>query len=128
MKIIKLNNTITTPKVHLDADNNIFQIIGASIPENANHFYDPILDWLEEYSEAPNPKSVFDLNYKYFNTSSSKLILDLLLILKKIHDNGHEILVKWHHEESDEDMKESGEDYQDIIKIPFEFIEFVDED
>ena len=50
------------------------------------------------------------------------------LILKKIFDNGSDVLVKWHHEESDDDMKESGEDYMDIIKIPFEFIEFVDED
>ncbi len=128
MKIIKLNNTITTPKVHLDAENNIFEIIGASIPENANHFYDPILDWFEEYCKNPNGKTVINLNYKYFNTSSSKLILDLLLILKKMHDGGNEILVRWHYEESDEDMKESGEDYQDIIKIPFDFIEFQDED
>lgn len=128
MKIIKLNNTITTPIVHLDADANIFKIEGASIPENANHFYDPILDWLEEYSLNPNKETVIDLNYKYFNTSSSKLILDLLLILKKIHDNGNKILVHWYHEENDEDMKESGEDYQDIIKIPFKFIEFQDED
>jgi len=128
MKIIKLNNTITTPSVQLDAENNIFQIIGASIPENANHFYDPILDWLEEYSNSPNPKTVINLNYKYFNTSSSKLILDLLLVLKKVFDNGNDVLVRWHYEESDDDMKESGEDYMDIIKIPFEFIQFVDED
>ena len=37
------------------------------------------------------------------------------------------MLVRWYHEENDEDMKESGEDYEDIIKIPFEFIEFKDE-
>ncbi|NOZ47853.1 MAG: DUF1987 domain-containing protein [Chlorobi bacterium] len=128
MKVIKLNNTMTTPMVHLDAEKNIFQIIGASIPENANHFYDPILDWIEEYGKKANKKTVFDLNYKYFNTSSSKLILDLLLILKKIYDAGNDVLVRWHYEESDEDMKESGEDYQDIIKIPFEFVEFEDED
>ena len=89
MKVIKLNNTITTPSVHLDVENNIFEIIGASIPENANQFYDPILDWLGEYGKNPNPKTVINLNFKYFNTSSSKLILDLLLILKDIHDNGN---------------------------------------
>jgi hypothetical protein len=128
MKIIKLNNTITTPKVHLDAEKNIFEINGASIPENANHFYDPILDWFEEYGKNPNKKTVVNLNYKYFNTSSSKLILDLLLTLKNIHDSGSEIIVRWHHEENDDDMKESGQDYEDIIQVPFEFVKFSEED
>ena len=36
---------------------------------------------------------------------------------------GAEVLVNWYYEEDDEDMEEAGEDYQAIIKLPFNMIE-----
>ena len=59
----------------------------------------------------------------YFNTSSSKCILDILKRVDKIDDAGHDVLIKWYFDESDEDMMESGEDYMDLLEAPFELIE-----
>ena len=94
---------------------------GRSIPENSIEFYKPLIEWLESYSESPNSTTVLSVQLEYFNTSSSKCILDVFKKLESI--SGSEITVKWHYEEDDEDMLEAGEDYEAIIDLPFEMIE-----
>jgi len=124
MQVIKIKGTDDTPKVTLDADNGIFEISGRSLPEDVVAFYDPILEWLDEYSQSPNSKTVFDFKLEYFNTASSKLILDILLKLEEMCDAGKEILVRWHYPDDDEDMQEAGEEYADIVEVPFEQVSY----
>jgi len=124
MEVIKIKGTDDTPNVILDAQNSIMEISGRSLPEDVAAFYEPILDWFDEYSENPNPKTVVDFKLVYFNTASSKLILDILLKLEEMSDNGHEVLVRWHYPDDDEDMEEAGEEYADIVEVPFEHISY----
>ncbi len=120
MEAIILTGTDDTPNVTLDANNKIFEISGRSLPENPSKFYAPVLEWIDSYSENPNPKTVFDFKLEYFNTASSKLILDILIKLEKICNDGKDVLIKWHFPEDDEDMEEAGEEYADMVDIPFE--------
>lgn len=124
METIKIQGTEDTPKVILDAGNDIFEISGRSLPEDVSSFYEPILNWLEEYAESPNSKTVFDFKLVYFNTASSKLLLDILMKLEELHEDGHEVLIKWHYPEDDEDMEEAGEEYADIVDVPFEQVSY----
>ena len=64
-----------------------------------------------------------NIQLEYFNTSSSKCILDVFKKLEAIYKSGNEVLINWFYEEDDEDMLEAGEDYQSIIKIPFKMVE-----
>ena len=127
MKTIKLDSTAASPKVTLDKKSGLFEIMGASIPEDADALYIPIVEWLEEYAENPNEKTIFNFGLKYFNTSSSKLLLDILLLLKKMYEDGNDVLIRWYTEVHDEDMKETGYDYAEIIEVPFEYITFEDD-
>ena len=122
MKVIKRESTHQTPKVILDAENEVFEISGVSIPENSVDFYYPLFDWFEEYLRNPNEKTIFKFNFKYFNSASSKLILDIVLLLKKLYKADNDVLVKWYVEEDDEDMEESGRLYESVSELPFEFI------
>ncbi|MDP4186682.1 MAG: DUF1987 domain-containing protein [Bacteroidota bacterium] len=124
MDIIKIAGTEDTPNVVLDAGNDIFEISGRSLPEDVTLFYDPILNWLDEYTKHPNPVTTFNFKLEYFNTASSKLLLDVLMKLEVMKQNGNEVLVKWHYPDDDEDMKEAGEEYADIVDVPFEQIEY----
>lgn len=128
MESIKLRRTAATPKITLDKESGLLEIMGASIPENADSLYMPIIDWLEEYSKNPNEKTVFNFGLKYFNTSSSKLLLDILLLLKNLYEKGNDVLIRWHTESHDDDMKETGYDYAEIIEVPFEYISTEDLD
>lgn len=124
METIKIAGTEDTPNVVLDAGAKVFEISGRSLPEDVASFYGPVLDWLENYAKGPNDKTVFNFKLTYFNTASSKMILDVLMKLEEIHKTGKEVTVKWHYPEDDEDMAEAGNEYADIVDLPFEQIPY----
>lgn len=124
MENIKIQGTEDTPKVILDKDNDIMEISGRSLPEDVASFYDPVLNWLEEYAQSPNAKTIFNFKLVYFNTASSKLLLDILMKLEEIHEAGNDVLIRWHFPEDDEDMEEAGEEYADIVDVPFEQVSY----
>ncbi|MBR2888477.1 MAG: DUF1987 domain-containing protein [Bacteroidales bacterium] len=111
--------TADTPSVILDAERGIFEISQMSLPEDAVDFYSPILAWLREYAQSPNPETVFNMKLEYFNTASSKQLIQILLILQEMKDRSN-VLVKWFYKEIDEDMLALGEEYKQIMQIPFE--------
>ena len=63
------------------------------------------------------------MRLEYFNTSSSKCILDVFKKLEKLKNTGADVHVNWYFETDDEDMEEAGEDYQAIVDLPFSIIE-----
>jgi SiaC family regulatory phosphoprotein len=124
MEVIKIIGTDDTPSVTLDPENEIFEISGRSLPEDVAAFYEPILDWLDRYADEALAKTVFNFKLVYFNTASSKLILDILLKLEEMYESGKDIMIKWHFPEDDEDMEEAGEEYADIVEVPFEQVSY----
>jgi hypothetical protein len=120
METIKIQGTEDTPKIILDSENEIMEISGRSLPEDVSAFYEPVLNWLNDYAENPNKKTIFNFKLTYFNTASSKLLLDILMKLEEMHENGNDVLIRWHYPEDDEDMEEAGEEYADIVDVPFE--------
>lgn len=120
MEELKIEGSAKTPTVEFKRDGGLL-LKGRSIPENSIEFYKPILDWIEEYGKSPKDKTVLNVQLEYFNTSSSKCILDVFKKLETLTDTNIEI--NWYYEEDDEDMLEAGEDYQAIIDIPFKMIE-----
>jgi hypothetical protein len=127
MKPLFIEATIDSPQVNLDKDKNIFEIKGKSLPENVNIFYQPIIDWFTEYFKQPNNETLIDFKFDYINTASSKTILSLLLVVEEAVKNGANVKVRWFYEEDDEDMKDIGEEYADIIQVPFEIIQISNE-
>lgn len=120
MEVIKIKGTDDTPNVILDAESNVIEFSGRSLPEDVVTFYAPVLEWIEEYAKSPNPKTEVIFRLEYFNTASSKILLDILLKFEDIHNAGNEIAVQWYFQEDDEDMEEAGEEYSEIVDIPFE--------
>ncbi len=127
MEPISIAGTPKTPTVSFDASKGKVEIKGRSIPENSIEFYKPLVDWLEEYLSTPAQLTEVNIQLEYFNTSSSKCILDVFKKLEAIYKSGNEVVINWYYEEDDEDMLEAGEDYQSIIKIPFKMVEIDDQ-
>jgi hypothetical protein len=126
MKPLTIEGTPKTPTIRFDAKVGIFEIKGRSIPENSVEFYKPLIDWLDNYKVEPLPKTTIDVRLEYFNTSSSKCILEVFKKLEAIHKARNEVEVNWYYEEDDEDMLEAGEDYESIIRVPFKMMEITD--
>ncbi len=121
MELFVKEPTVDTPKVILDADKGIFELAQMSLPEDAVDFYSPIIQWFTEYSKSPNEKTVFDMKLEYFNTASSKQIIQILLLLQGFKDKS-DIVINWYYKEIDEDMQAIGEEYSQIINLPFNLI------
>ena len=117
MNILNLEGTVDTPKVILDKKNGIFEISGRSLQDDTSQFYKPILEWIKDYSADPNATTDFTIRLDYFNTASSKVLLDVLSALENI--KGAKIV--WCFQDDDEDMEEKGEEFAELVKIPFEF-------
>lgn len=120
METINVAATDETPKVVLDTTNDLFEFSGKSLPEDVTVFYDPILAWLDEFAKAPNKPTVVVFKMDYFNTASSKLILDILMKFEEIHEEHNCVTIHWYYLEDDEDMEEAGEEFSDIVDVPFE--------
>lgn len=123
MDIIKLEGTEDTPMILLDPKNKIFEISGRSLPEDCSEFYKPILNWFREYVKTDVEDIIFDFKFEYFNTASSKIILDILLILEALAEKGCSVKIIWHYQADDEDMMEAGEEFGEIVEVPIELRE-----
>ena len=124
METIKIQGTEDTPRIILDVENDIMEISGRSLPEDVAAFYEPVLSWLKEYAENPKEETILNFRLTYFNTASSKLLLDILMILEELKEKGNSVLIKWHYPEEDEDMEEAGDEYADIVDVPFEKVPY----
>jgi hypothetical protein len=123
MENLIIEGSAKTPSVKFDKGSGVLELRGRSIPENSIDFFKPLNDWVEVYGKDPQSATTVDMRLEYFNTSSSKCILDFFKKLEAINGKGTQVQVNWYFEEDDEDMEEAGEDYQAIIALPFKMIE-----
>ena len=114
--------TSNTPAIEFDSVSGVLTISGKSIAEDSQEFYRPLLEALTEYKKQPRLQTTVNLKLVYFNTSSSKSILDVLRLIESLKDNS-EVIINWFYEKEDEDMLEVGEDYCEIVNLPFHMVE-----
>ena len=98
---------------------------GRSIPINAEQFFSPILNWIEELSESSVSVIDFRFRFDFFNIASSKRILFILYKLADLQKLGVKVNIRWMYERMDEDMLEIGQDYSVMIEnLNFFFEEY----
>ena len=122
MSALIIDATQDTPRVHFDPKNNIFEISNKSLPEDANDFYRPVIDWLENYKRKPNKKTDFSFKLEYFNTASARYITQIINILDKLAKK-NEVKIYWYYQEIDEDMLALGEEFYEMTDVEFELVE-----
>lgn len=109
------------PAVEFNAETGVCEIEGESLLEDTIGFYKPLIEWLDEYTTTNKPLT-FNFKLTYFNTSSSKRILDILQVLKKYDESGADVTVNWY-VQGDSEIIEDIEDYKIIAKIDINIIE-----
>lgn len=123
MSPIHLPPTDKTPEVRFDPGTGLLELTGCSIHENAEAFFRPVMQQLEQYLLQPAPQTKVRLALTYFNSSSSKYILDLLRIVDEAHATGaSRASVEWLYDQDDLDMQEAGEDYRTLLDMPVELV------
>lgn len=105
IKALKIEKTNSTPEVVLDKEKKCFYIKGDIMPEDSFRFFEPIFKWFEEYAKSPLDTTVLDITLNIINTSSTRQIILILKELKKIADQGKEVIINLSYPADDELME-----------------------
>ncbi|MGM0497782.1 MAG: DUF1987 domain-containing protein [Bacteroidota bacterium] len=116
-----IKGTVETPEIILNKTDGELKFSGRSMPEDAKEFYNPLKEWIDQYANNPAPGTRVVFAYEYFNTASSKMIMEVIEEVKKIGEKDQQLTVEWHYLEDDDDMLEAGEDYEEIVDIKFQY-------
>ena len=97
---------------------------GNSLLPNAQKFFQPVNDWVDEYIKDPKPKTEITLKFNYVDTASVQAIFNLLKKFREIPGYEENVIVNWHFEFDDPELLEVGEIMEGRLKLKFNFIEF----
>ena len=95
-------------------------ITGRSITENIAEYFKPVLAWIGGLMDSPPAKIMLTIKLEYFNSKSSRIILQILKMLEQLYiQDKSNVQVNWLYEEDDINVYESGNDYKSIVSMPF---------
>lgn len=120
-----LERRTDTPQVEWCPQEGILKMTGRSLPENAEAFYKPVLDWIKEYIPTAAEKTILRVELEYFNSSSVKQLLSILIKLEDLRMMGKEVEVVWVYNQDDELMEMKGRELESIVELPFRFEDFI---
>lgn len=109
--IEETKDTYYIPAVNFNATTGLLEISGESYLEDTQTFYEPVLAWMESFTQDTRIPVTLNVKLTYYNTSSSRSILEMLHILKEFEEKGGFVQVNWYCHEDDVDVEEEVEDF-----------------
>jgi hypothetical protein len=122
---VEIKAGVDTPYVLLDPDSGICSFEGKSYPPDVLKFYEPIIEWFDDFRYFGTEGLSVNFKLDYYNTASSKILLELFYKLEELYKEGKKILIKWYYPDDDEEMLEVGEEFQRLVNLPFEHIGYL---
>jgi SiaC family regulatory phosphoprotein len=121
-----ISPTKNTPEVILDLKGNI-KLTGRLISENAEDFFNPIEEWINEYFNNPAEITSVDVCIEYMNSAGTKYLLGIIHKITHIHlgKNNKRFIINWYYKDEDEDMLEIGRFFSSDLDVPFNFIKII---
>lgn len=109
---LEREKTGSTPYILIDEENSYMQFKGESFHENVIEFYGEIDDWLGRYMLTDFEKFTFDCELKYFNSSTAKLLMNMLINMDSVIEGTEKkVVINWITTEDNEIIIECGEDF-----------------
>ena len=121
MQRLQIAPTIRTASVDFDPEQALLRIQGNSIPENADGFFQPLHDWVEEFRNEHKGAVRIRIFMTYFNTATIRHLISLLRRL--IFYYGDQLTIDWAYERGDEEIRDRGQDLAEVVKFNFRFEE-----
>lgn len=127
MTLLHIEATNNTPLIDFDPKNSVLEIKGDSYPENSFSFYTPVLEWIEEFLQSRPQHLTCNFELIYFNSSTSKVLYDLLDMLNDAKDE-IDVHVYWYYNKMNYSALEAGEEFQeDYEELDFQLSAVGDE-
>lgn len=121
--IIEIKGTADSPNIKIDKASKIMKIGGYSYPEDPQEVYEPVNKWFDAIEKEDFEDSVdIEFYFSVLNSSSNKVVYDMIHRLDNYYKAGKTINIKWYYDEDDEDMMFCGEDIMELVKVPIDVI------
>ena len=118
--------TKETPLVSFNSKKGVLLIDGNCISETPENFFNELSTWISNYSNQPNETTTLTINLRGINISSSKFLLNIIYQLEALYKQNFKVKIRWVYKNGEDGNYELGKDYNEMVSIPFEFIETVE--
>lgn len=117
MNPLVIEQTESTLGVDFDPGHARLVLRGESYPENAFKFFTPVLAWLEQYLAGlgPGAKVGVEMDIVYFNSSSSKALMNVFDTLEAAARTGVEVSIDWLYHAENEIALDCGEEFAEEL-------------
>lgn len=116
-------STFFTPTVNFQAQSGICEIAGESYLEDSFAFYKVLIQWVDDYFAEGANSIEMNFRFSYYNTSTSRAILDILRALKTYQNNGKEVTINWYYPIPDYDeIQHEAQDYMEETGLKMNLI------
>lgn len=122
MKDLTISATQSTPEVRTDSGRGVLSMQGDSYPENTFELFGPVLQWVEDFLGGTDRPLRLELRLLYLNTSSVKVLMDILDMLEDAHQAGRDVGVTWFYDPRNERIAELAEEFKEDCTFPFDIV------
>jgi hypothetical protein len=120
---IEKERTTSTPYTLVDEGKSYMKLEGKCFHEKVADFFKEVNDWLAVYLESDFGTFTFDCEFEYFNSSTTKLLYNMLMKMDRYASDTKKIIVNWITTEDNDIMVECGEDFrEDFDNLKFNLI------
>jgi len=95
---ILIDKTADCPYVNF-SESGLLEIEGRSITEDVFSFWQPLIEWIEQYIKTPAEHTKAVVYLDYTNSSSNKYLNEMMKLLDKCAADGNSVEVIWRYEE-----------------------------
>jgi len=122
MKNLVIEATEDTPYINFNAESCVLNIEGNSYSTLESNLLKEAILWFNDFIIEDNDKLTMNIKLKYFNTSTSKVLLDLIYILDEKYKNGFDVELNWYYNHEYGSIQESGAEFAEEASFPFNLI------
>ncbi|MBL4703867.1 MAG: SiaC family regulatory phosphoprotein [Flavobacteriales bacterium] len=119
MENLFINGTDNCPEIVGEITGEI-SISGKSMAEDSITFFNPVHDWVKALVGSSVEEITIKIKLVYFNSSSAKQLLKLLLI---IDDSEKKAKVIWVFPSGNDLLEERGKEFEIMLDLPFDYLE-----
>lgn len=112
---LEKKKTESSPYLLIDEKKGYMMMEGKSFQENVGDFFQEVIEWLDGYLATNFGEFTFDCKMDYFNSSTFKGLLNIILKMDKYSVGGNKAIVNWIADSDNEVIIECAEDFQEVI-------------
>jgi hypothetical protein len=125
MNLFYKKATEQTPLISFNSDKGVLVIDGNCNLDEPLEFFQEISNWIELYAKSPKEATTLTINLASINISNSKFLLNIIYQVEEIFKAGFDVKIRWVFNNDEDGNYELGSDYAEMVNVPFEFIETV---